>query len=86
MREEQDYISIGFNYTDRFGNSYTSNSTVEVIDDFDSELDIIGRQMNTFLGQVGYVRHECHMLMDDVSEDERAALEDYLQKYRENYE
>lgn len=76
-------IKIGFTHTDEFGNEYSASSDVEVFTSLDeSELDVIGRQLNVFLRQIGYVRHNDNILMEDLSDEELEALYDYLQELR----
>lgn len=79
MMEER--IRIGFNYTDVWGNEYSSESYERPLDD-ENEIEVIGRQFNTFLAQCGYIRKGTAMLMDSLTEDELWAVEDFLRDYR----
>lgn len=83
MREETSGITIGFHYVDTMGNTYDSSSTVEVFFDLgDTELSVIGDQLNTFLRQCGYMRRHDTIMMTDVDEDELDMLEGYLAEIR----
>lgn len=75
-------ITIGFNIKDEFGNEYRSESTEDLYDE--SDLDFIGRQLNTFLSQCGYYRGGTAMLMDSLTDDELWAVEDFLRDYRDS--
>lgn len=76
-------IKIGFTHTDEFGNEYSASSDVEVFTSLgEEELEVIGRQLNVFLKQIGYVRHNDNILMEDLSDEELEALYDYLQELR----
>ena len=82
--EENPKIKIGFTYTDYFSNEYSASSIVEVFDTLgETDLDVIGRQLNAFLIQIGYLRENDCILMDDITEDECNALHEYLQELRE---
>ena len=81
---ESSKIKIGFTYTDHFGDEYSASSLVEVFDELgETDLDVIGAQLNAFLIQIGYPRENSHILMDDLTEDECEALHGYLQELRE---
>lgn len=82
--DEEKYprISIGFSFTDTYGNSYTANTETEVITDVENEIDIIGEQLNAFLAQCGYIRNNGFMLMNDLTKEEVGLLTDYLDKIR----
>ena len=68
---------------DTLGNTYDSSSTVEVFFDLgESELDIIGRQLNAFLKQSGYARNNDYILMEDLTEEEQDELIYRLDEYR----
>ena len=76
-------ITIGFNLENEFGEKYSQSSSVEVFTDFgETDLSVIGEQLNCFLKQCGYIRRNDHILMQDVTEDELEALEDYLCELR----
>lgn len=80
---ESDKITIGFHYVDTFGNTYNSDTNVHVFFDMgESELDIIGRQLNAFLRQCGYYRSRDTILMEDLTEEEEDALVCYLDELR----
>lgn len=85
MQEESNRITIGFHYVDTMGNTYDSNSTVEVFFDLgENELDVIGRQLNVFLSQVGYPRMHDTVFMEDVDEGEYDELLCALDEIRNN--
>lgn len=68
---------------DTNGGEYTQESTVEVFfDQGEDELQVIGRQLNCFLRQVGYFRHNDYILMEDLTEDEYEAVEEFLGEFR----
>ena len=80
---ESNRITIGFHYVDTLGNTYDSSSTVEVFFDLgESELDVIGRQLNAFLKQSGYARNNDYILMEDLTEEEQDELIYRLDEYR----
>lgn len=80
-------ITIGFTLGDRCGNLYSQSSTVEVFEDLgETELDVIGAQLNTFLKQCGYTRYNDNILMEDLSDDEYDAVVDYLDDLRADAE
>ena len=80
-------ITIGFNFENEFGDKYSQSSTVEVFVDFgETDLSVIGEQFNCFLKQCGYIRNNDYILMQDVTEDELEALEDYLCELRKEEE
>lgn len=85
MQEESNRITIGFHYVDTMGNTYDSNSTVEVFFDLgENELDVIGKQLNVFLSQVGYPRMHDMVFMEDVDEGEYDELLCALDEIRNN--
>ena len=77
-------LKIGFTYEDTDINcSFSSESCVEIIDDFETDYSFIGRQLNTFLKQCGYARDGEYMLMDSLTEYEYELLADYLAEIRD---
>lgn len=79
----ENQITIGFRMKDTNGGEYTQESTVEVFfDQGEDELQVIGRQLNCFLRQVGYFRHNDYILMEDLTEDEYEAAEEFLGEFR----
>ena len=80
---EEPRIKIGFTFTDRFGNEYSTTSNVEVFEPLgERDLDVIGELLNIFLRQIGYIRSRDCMLMEDLTEEEHDALLDYLDELR----
>lgn len=73
--------TIGFAYENEFG-SYSARSSLSIDPEVGSELDEIGRQLNVFLNQIGYVRPNGHIFMEDLTEDEVAVLESFLEMHR----
>lgn len=77
-------IRIRFELENGYGSHYVQESKFEVFSDLnETDIDCIGEQLNVFLKQAGYVREHDYILMEDVTEDEREALYDYLQTLRE---
>ena len=59
-----DKLTIGFNLETEFGDKYSQYSTMSVCYDLgDTDLSVIGDQLNCFLKQCGYIRSNDHMLM-----------------------
>lgn len=80
MRDE---ITIGFDYTGECGDSYSATSTLASFPDIgESNIDVIGRQLNCFLRQVGYYRPNDNILMESLSDDEYDAVVEFLENYR----
>ncbi|MDO4841719.1 MAG: hypothetical protein Q3982_03470 [Phoenicibacter congonensis] len=80
-------ITIGFHYVSEFGDSYDSSSTLEVFTDLgDTELSVIGEQLNAFLIQIGYFRKNNNIFMEDLDDEEYDAVADFLADYREKKE
>ena len=78
---------IRFELTDEFGNDYRAESQVTVhYDCGERELNIIGEQLNVFLKQCGYSRKNDFLFMEDITEEEYEALEEYLEEFRNNKE
>ena len=73
-------ITIGFNIKDEFGNEYRSESTEGLYDE--SDLDFIGRQLNTFLSQCGYCRPNSTIFMESITGEEYDAIDVFLTQYR----
>lgn len=81
MNESTGKIKIGFTYVDEFGNTWSSESQESLSDEFGS-LDIIGRQFDTFLRQVGYIRNGDTVFMESVTDEEYEVLHTALENYR----
>lgn len=78
-------LCIGFHLENNFGNNYEMESTVGIYTEFgETELSVIGEQLNCFLKQCGYVRSNDYIFMADVTEVELEALADYLEELRED--
>lgn len=80
-------ITIGFHFENEFGDSYDNTSKVEVYTDLgDTELSVIGEQLNAFLIQIGYVRKNGNIFMEDLNDEEYDAVTEFLAEYRKNKE
>lgn len=80
-------IKIGFSYEDEFGNTYEASSDIEIFKSLgETNLDIIGERFNVFLKQIGFVRHNDNILMEDLTDDELELLSDYLDELRSKSE
>lgn len=78
-------FTIGFQLENEFGELFTQSSTVEVFRDLgDTDISVIGEQLNCFLKQCGYVRRNDNIFMEDVTDEEYDALADYLEELRED--
>ena len=78
---------IKFELTDEFGNDYVNESRVDVCYEFgDRELDVIGKRLNVFLKQCGYVRKNDFIFMEDITEEEYESLVVYLDELRSGKE
>lgn len=76
-------ITVGFKYINEFKDRFESESEFAIIEGVgDDELIEIGTQFNTFLRQVGYIRHNDLIFMEDVNDEEYDALQDFLDEYR----
>lgn len=83
MEERESQVTIGFNYTDEFGNSYSASSTSEIFGSLgESELSFAFEQFNAFLRQCGYSRSRNYILEDDIDEEEYDALKNCLDELR----
>lgn len=68
---------------DRFGNTYDSTTTTAFYSGLgESELDVIGRQLNTFLKQVTYPISGDIIMMESLTDEEYEAVADFLCDYR----
>ena len=84
MAEQRENITIRFELVDTFNNRFMQESDFPVFYDLgDTELGCIGEKFNTFLEQVGYVRTNDYIFMEDVNEEELEALQHYLEEYRD---
>ena len=78
-----DKITIGFYLSSEDGGEYESKSTMEVFDSLgETEISVIGEQLNSFLRQCGYIRDNPLIFMEDVTEDEYDFLDEQLREYR----
>lgn len=81
--ESNGKITVGFSFTDEFGNKYNAESMAEIFHDLgETEVDFIGKQMNVFLRQCGYIRKNDNIFMEDITDEEYEALADYLYQLR----
>ena len=80
---ENNAITIGFRYTNEFGDSFSFTSISKVFAKCDeADIDFIGDQLNIFLKQCGYSRTNDHIFMADVTEEEQEALGEFLNQLR----
>ena len=73
--------TIGFEYDDHQGGVYSAKSSWRTEENKYLLFDL-GEQFNTFLKQIGFVRHNDYLLMEDLTEDEEIYLRGVLKKYR----
>lgn len=79
-------ITIRFEL-DENDNHYEASSTLSIYSDIGmNAIDEMGAQFNTFLKQAGYPRENDFIFMEDVTEDECIALDDFLHRYRNEQE
>ena len=77
-------LTIGFHLESEFGDKFSSQSALEVFTELgETDLNVIGRQLNSFLKQCGYARNNDNIFMEDITEEEYQALADYLEELRE---
>lgn len=85
MNRNKDYdqIVIKFELEHYIGESYKAESTLTISPEFgDTEIGLMGNQFNIFLKQCGYNRERDYLFMEDVTEEERDALSEFLEIYR----
>ena len=76
-------LTIGFYLKGICGDEHSQESTLEVFYELgENDLDVIGRQFNCFLKQCGYYRSYDNIFMEDITDKEYEALEDFLQELR----
>ncbi len=76
-------ITIGFEYTNEFGDHYKAKSTFEpFMRDEDDELRDIGEAFNNFLRQIGLLRDDSSILTEGLTRTELAAVKDRLRFLR----
>jgi hypothetical protein len=81
--QEENRITIKFEYTDEFQNHSSQESSRQTFPDLGvDELSIIGEQLNIFLKQIGFYRKNDYIFMEDITEEEYSALADFLECYR----
>lgn len=84
MAENQNKLTIGFNFENEFGDKFSATTTAQVFNDLgETDIDFIGDQLNIFLKQCGYARKNDHIFMEDLTEEEYDALLDYLYGLRD---
>ena len=83
--EEKQKITVEFSHTNEFGHQFSMRTSAETYPDLgETDLDFFGTQFNIFLKQCGYVRKNDHIFMEDVTDEELCALEDFLNDLRSN--
>lgn len=85
--ESSGKMSIRFELENEFGELFSQESTITMLPDIGiSELERIGEKLNAFLVQLGYIRRNGYILMEDINEEECEALSGYLQTLRSEKE
>lgn len=80
-------ITVGFSFENEFGDKFSQSSTFEIAYDCgENDGDKLGTQFNNFLRQCGYFRKNDYIFMEDVTEEERDALSQYLYELRSKNE
>lgn len=82
--EENHKITIGFSLEDEFGDKFSATSETTIFESVENDLMGIGRQLNAFLAQCGYIREGSLVFMESLSEEEYNAIEDFLSDYRKD--
>lgn len=78
----KNHFMIGFTYLDGDNpQRFSANSVISKSKRDDTLFDI-GEQFNTFLKQIGYMRQNDYIFMEDVSEEEYRFLHAMLKRYR----
>lgn len=87
MTETKNKLTIGFDFENEFGDKFSATTTAQVFNDLgETDIDFIGNQLNIFLKQCGYARKHDNIFMEDVTDEEWAALTDYLEELRRSKE
>lgn len=73
-------VTIKFSYTNEFGDHYSAKSAFTPIEE--EEINYLGDTFNNFLRQIGFIRRNDYMLMEDLTEDELEAVGDFLREFR----
>lgn len=77
-------ITIGFHFINEFGDEFNNESKITVYPDLGiTELDEISEHLNQFLRQIGYIRPNENIFMEDLTDEEYDAVADFLSRYRE---
>ncbi len=76
-------ITIGFRFTNEFGDDFSSDSTVSVYEEIgDTELSTIVQAFNQFLRQIGYIRKNENMYERDLTDEEYEAVDNLITDMR----
>ena len=76
-------ITVGFSFENEFGDKFSQSSTFDIAYDCgENDADKFGMQFNNFLRQCGYFRNNDYIFMEDVTEEEKDALSQYLYELR----
>lgn len=76
-------ITIGFRFTNEFGDDFSSDSTVSVYEEIgDTELSTIVQAFNQFLRQIGYIRKNENMYERDLTDEEYEAVDNLIADMR----
>lgn len=83
--EYKEKLTIDFRLVNELGDEFRSSSVSYVFEELgETQILFMGKQFNTFLKQCGYYRKNDYIFMEDVTEEELEALEDYLSELRKN--
>lgn len=76
-------ITIGFRFTNEFGDDFSSDSTVSVYEEIgDTELSTIVQAFNQFLRQIGYIRKNENIYEKDLTDEEYEAVDNLITDMR----
>lgn len=85
--DDDSKITIKFELTDESENHFVQETTIEVFTSLgETDIDVVGAQLNIFLKQCGYIRENDNIFMEDITDEEYDALADYLSELRKNKE
>lgn len=79
---EEEKITIGFHFTNAFGDQFDCSSSEHIIGEFETELEMIFRCFNNFLRQIGYNRKNDYIFTDSLTEDELYEVDCFVSDLR----
>lgn len=80
MADDAKRVTIGFELVDKNGYRYSARSSFKYFEE--PVINELGEMFNTFLKQAGYIRNNDYIFMEDVTEEERDAIADFLSDFR----